>query len=137
MLERRLADADVSQEDQMNVLKYLEQKETEYMHLQRHKMGVDDFQLLTIIGRGAFGEVLFFLACTVVCCCQWTCLFISNALALYCICCKKMQVRICREKSTGHVYAMKKLKKSEMLRRGQVLLYQWYHCYFICFKLNP
>ncbi|KAB2601597.1 serine/threonine-protein kinase tricorner-like [Pyrus ussuriensis x Pyrus communis] len=85
MLERRLADADVSQEDQMNVLKYLEQKETEYMHLQRHKMGVDDFQLLTIIGRGAFGEV-----------------------------------RICREKTTGHVYAMKKLKKSEMLRRGQV-----------------
>ncbi|XP_050367945.1 uncharacterized protein LOC126786228 [Argentina anserina] len=85
MLERRLADAEVSQEDQMNVLKYLEQKETEYMHLQRHKMGVDDFQLLTIIGRGAFGEV-----------------------------------RICREKSTGQVYAMKKLKKSEMLRRGQV-----------------
>nr|KYP38061.1 Serine/threonine-protein kinase CBK1 [Cajanus cajan] len=28
--------------------------------------------------------------------------------------------RICREKATGHVYAMKKLKKSEMLRRGQV-----------------
>jgi len=32
----------------------------------------------------------------------------------------RLQVRICREKSTGHVYAMKKLKKSEMLRRGQV-----------------
>ncbi|KAK6161289.1 hypothetical protein DH2020_004670 [Rehmannia glutinosa] len=30
------------------------------------------------------------------------------------------EVRVCREKSTGHVYAMKKLKKSEMLRRGQV-----------------
>ncbi|XP_042478355.1 serine/threonine-protein kinase 38-like isoform X2 [Macadamia integrifolia] len=55
------------------------------MRLQRHKMGVDDFELLTIIGRGAFGEV-----------------------------------RLCREKATGHVYAMKKLKKSEMLRRGQV-----------------
>ncbi|AQK93841.1 Boron transporter 4 [Zea mays] len=27
------------------------------MRLQRHKMGVDDFELLTIIGRGAFGEV--------------------------------------------------------------------------------
>jgi hypothetical protein len=26
--------------------------------LQRHKMGVEDFELLTIIGRGAFGEVL-------------------------------------------------------------------------------
>ena len=33
-----------------------------------------------------------------------------------------IQVRICREKTTGHVYAMKKLKKSEMLRRGQVCI---------------
>ncbi|CAK7357372.1 unnamed protein product [Dovyalis caffra] len=85
MLERKLADADVSQEEQMNILKNFEEKETEYMRRQRHKMGVDDFELLTIIGRGAFGEV-----------------------------------RLCREKTTGNVYAMKKLKKSEMLRRGQV-----------------
>jgi serine/threonine kinase 38 len=61
-LERKLADADVSREEQMNILKYLEKKETEYMRLQRHKMGVEDFELLTIIGRGAFGEVLFFSA---------------------------------------------------------------------------
>ena len=59
VLERRLADSDVSAEEQMNILKYLEKKETEYMRIQRHKMGVDDFELLTIIGRGAFGEVLF------------------------------------------------------------------------------
>uniref|UniRef100_A0A7N0U857 non-specific serine/threonine protein kinase n=1 Tax=Kalanchoe fedtschenkoi TaxID=63787 RepID=A0A7N0U857_KALFE len=85
MLEKKLADADVSEEDQNNLFKYLEQKETEYMRLKRHKMGVDDFELLTMIGKGAFGEV-----------------------------------RVCREKSTGSVYAMKKLKKSEMLRRGQV-----------------
>ncbi|GMH08545.1 hypothetical protein Nepgr_010385 [Nepenthes gracilis] len=85
MLERKLADADVSKEEHSNILKYLEKKETEYMRLQRHKMGADDFEALTMIGKGAFGEV-----------------------------------RICREKSTSHVYAMKKLKKSEMLRRGQV-----------------
>lgn len=85
MLERKLADADVSEEEQNNILKDLEKKETEYMRLRRHKMGVDDFELLTIIGRGAFGEV-----------------------------------RLCREKTTSNVYAMKKLKKSEMLRRGQV-----------------
>ncbi|KAL8139041.1 hypothetical protein V2J09_005042 [Rumex salicifolius] len=85
VLEKKLADADVSEEDQNNLLKFLEQKETEYMRLQRHKMGVDDFELLTMIGKGAFGEV-----------------------------------RVCREKKSGHVYAMKKLKKSEMLRRGQV-----------------
>nr|VDD51618.1 unnamed protein product [Brassica oleracea] len=44
------------------------------------KMGTDDFEPLTMIGKGAFGE----------------------------------------GEGTGHVYAMKKLKKSEMLRRGQV-----------------
>ncbi|XP_071721597.1 uncharacterized protein [Rutidosis leptorrhynchoides] len=85
LLEKKLADGDVSEEDQNNLLRFLEKKETEYMRLQRHKMGVDDFELLTMIGKGAFGEV-----------------------------------RICREKTTGSVYAMKKLKKSEMLRRGQV-----------------
>ncbi|KZV32976.1 serine/threonine-protein kinase tricorner-like [Dorcoceras hygrometricum] len=85
LLEKKLADADVSEEDQSNLLKSLEKKETEYMRLQRQKMGVDDFELLTMIGKGAFGEV-----------------------------------RVCREKTTDHVYAMKKLKKSEMLRRGQV-----------------
>jgi hypothetical protein len=45
-----------------------------------------------------------------------------------------LQVRLCREKKTGQVYAMKKLKKSEMLRRGQVALsplgfvYEGLHC---------
>ena len=52
-----MADADVSEEDQNNLLKFLEKKETEYMRLQRHKMGVEDFELLTMIGKGAFGEV--------------------------------------------------------------------------------
>ncbi|KAJ4955910.1 hypothetical protein NE237_012693 [Protea cynaroides] len=85
ILEKTLADADVSKEEQSNLLKHLEKKETEYMRIQRHKMGADDFELLTMIGKGAFGEV-----------------------------------RVCREKATGQVYAMKKLKKSEMLRRGQV-----------------
>jgi hypothetical protein len=32
----------------------------------------------------------------------------------------RMQVRICRERTTGKVCAMKKLRKSEMVRRGQV-----------------
>uniref|UniRef100_A0A453JPY2 Protein kinase domain-containing protein n=1 Tax=Aegilops tauschii subsp. strangulata TaxID=200361 RepID=A0A453JPY2_AEGTS len=63
MLEKKLADADVSEEEQNNILKDLEKKETEYMRLRRHKMGVDDFELLTIIGRGAFGEVIKALFC--------------------------------------------------------------------------
>ncbi|XP_042411886.1 serine/threonine-protein kinase tricornered-like [Zingiber officinale] len=84
-LERKLASSQVSKEEQLNLLKDLERKETEYMRLKRHKICVDDFELLTIIGRGAFGEV-----------------------------------RLCREKSSCNIYAMKKLKKSEMVSRGQV-----------------
>ncbi|XP_059274861.1 uncharacterized protein LOC132029603 isoform X1 [Lycium ferocissimum] len=85
VLERKLASSDVPKEEQMHLIKDLEQKETEYMRLKRHKICVDDFELLTIIGRGAYGEV-----------------------------------RLCREKKSGNIYAMKKLKKSEMLIRGQV-----------------
>ncbi|KAL0333746.1 UNVERIFIED_CONTAM: putative serine/threonine-protein kinase ndrA [Sesamum angustifolium] len=85
VLEKALAKSGVSEKEQMNILKDLERKETEYMRLKRHKISVDDFELLAIIGRGAFGEV-----------------------------------RLCLEKKTGDIYAMKKLKKSEMLSRGQV-----------------
>jgi len=66
-------------------LRELERRESEYTRLQRHKMSADDFEPLTIIGRGAFGEV-----------------------------------RLCREMVSGNIYAMKKLKKAEMIRRGQV-----------------
>lgn len=31
-----------------------------------------------------------------------------------------LQVRLCKEKATGKIVAVKKLQKSEMLRRGQV-----------------
>ncbi|KAK1591148.1 hypothetical protein Q3G72_003039 [Acer saccharum] len=44
---------------QNNLLKYLEKKETEYMHLQMQKMvGADDFEPLTMIGKGVFREML-------------------------------------------------------------------------------
>ncbi|EOY30371.1 PREDICTED: serine/threonine-protein kinase 38 isoform X1 [Theobroma cacao] len=85
VLEKKLASSDVPEEEQINLLKDLERKESDYMRLKRHKICVDDFDLLTIIGRGAFGEV-----------------------------------RLCREKKSGDIFAMKKLKKSEMLSRGQV-----------------
>lgn len=57
VLERKLASSDVSEEEQINLLKDLERTETQYMRLKRHKICVEDFDLLTIIGRGAFGEV--------------------------------------------------------------------------------
>ena len=84
-LEARLGSGEVSESEFEQALRELQRKETQYMRLQRHRMSVEDFELLTIIGRGAFGEV-----------------------------------RLARERCSGEIYAMKKLRKSEMLRRGQV-----------------
>ncbi|GAV90096.1 Pkinase domain-containing protein/Pkinase_C domain-containing protein [Cephalotus follicularis] len=84
-LQMKAQEAQVSNEEQEEMLRNLERRETEYMRLQRRKVGIDDFEQLTVIGKGAFGEV-----------------------------------RLCRAKVTGEIYAMKKLKKSEMLSRGQV-----------------
>lgn len=56
-LERRLQDPNLSDQEREALKQELERKETDYARLQRHKMSVDDFELLSIIGRGAFGEV--------------------------------------------------------------------------------
>ncbi|KAL9250636.1 putative serine/threonine-protein kinase ndrA [Drosera capensis] len=85
VVEKLIASLDVPEEEQVNLVRDLERKETEFMRLKRHKICVDDFELLPIIVRGAFGEV-----------------------------------RICRENKSGNIYAVKKLKKLEMLTRGQV-----------------
>ncbi|KAK6938678.1 Protein kinase domain [Dillenia turbinata] len=84
-LQRRAAETQMPKEEEEEMLKNLERKETEYMRFQRRRVGIDDFEQLALIGKGAFGEV-----------------------------------RLCRAKSTGEIFAMKKLKKSEMLSRGQV-----------------
>jgi serine/threonine kinase 38 len=51
----------------------------------RTKISTRDFEPLSIIGKGAFGEV-----------------------------------RICREKKSGEVVAIKRLKKKEMIKKNQV-----------------
>ncbi|CAI0558292.1 unnamed protein product [Linum tenue] len=89
-LQRRAQEAHVSSEEQEELMRSLERRETEFMRMQRRKVGIDDFEQLTVIGKGAFGEV-----------------------------------RLCKAKGTGEIFAMKKLKKSEMLSRGQEQLQQW------------
>uniref|UniRef100_A0A2P2L202 Uncharacterized protein n=1 Tax=Rhizophora mucronata TaxID=61149 RepID=A0A2P2L202_RHIMU len=56
-LQRRAQEASIPNEEQEQMLRNLERKETEYMRLQRRKVGIDDFEQLTMIGKGAFGEV--------------------------------------------------------------------------------
>ncbi|KAF3816248.1 hypothetical protein GH733_014421 [Mirounga leonina] len=60
-------------------------KETEFLRLKRTRLGLDDFESLKVIGRGAFGEV-----------------------------------RLVQKKDTGHIYAMKILRKADMLEKEQV-----------------
>lgn len=55
--ERELQVADASEEERQNVLKALQQQERDFLRLQRQRLSAADFEPLTIIGRGAFGEV--------------------------------------------------------------------------------
>ena len=59
---------------------------SEKLRLQRFKITIERFEPLTIIGKGAFGEV-----------------------------------RICRDKETNELVAIKKLKKEDMHKKNQVL----------------
>merc|ERR1712128_197419 len=79
------------QEDNLSELAKIERrrmhavKETEYLRLKRAKLGVEDFDPLKVIGKGAFGEV-----------------------------------RLVQKIDNGHIYAMKVLRKSEMVEKEQV-----------------
>ena len=61
VLEQKIASLDVSEKEQLELLEDLQRKETEYTRLMRNRLCVDDFDLLSIIGRGAFGEVSLFV----------------------------------------------------------------------------
>ena len=58
---------------------------SESLRARRQRVTVADFDLLKVIGRGAFGEV-----------------------------------RVCREKSTREVYAMKTMRKAQLVNQGKV-----------------
>lgn len=85
MLEQQLEQMNLTEEEKVEQRRRQAKKESDFSRMQRHQMSADDFEMLTIVGRGAFGEV-----------------------------------RIVREKSSGKLYAMKKLKKADTVRRNQV-----------------
>ncbi|KAJ3219116.1 Serine/threonine-protein kinase [Clydaea vesicula] len=62
-----------------------EARESEFLRLRRVKLGVDDFQTIKVIGKGAFGEV-----------------------------------RLVQKKDTGKIFAMKSLRKTEMVKKDQL-----------------
>ena len=80
MKEEGLTEAQKAEKRQQRAL-----RETEFLRLKRSRLGVEDFEPLKVIGRGAFGEV-----------------------------------RLVQKRDTGHVYAMKILRKADMLEKEQV-----------------
>ncbi|XP_014211630.1 serine/threonine-protein kinase tricorner isoform X2 [Copidosoma floridanum] len=84
-LEESLKDEALSEQQKQEKRSQHAQKETEFLRLKRSRLGVEDFEPLKVIGRGAFGEV-----------------------------------RLVQKKDTGHVYAMKILRKADMLEKEQV-----------------
>lgn len=84
-LEAQLKDESLTESQRQEKRLQHAQKETEYLRLKRLRLGVEDFDALKVIGRGAFGEV-----------------------------------RLVQKKDTGHVYAMKVLRKADMLEKEQV-----------------
>jgi len=84
-LEESLRDEDMSEATKTEKRMQHAVKETEFLRLRRSRLGVDDFDPIKVIGRGAFGEV-----------------------------------RLVQKVDTGHVYAMKILRKSDMVIKEQV-----------------
>ena len=56
-LEESLKDEGLSEQQKQEKRQQHAQKETEFLRLKRSRLGVEDFEPLKVIGRGAFGEV--------------------------------------------------------------------------------
>ena len=56
-MEKRLLQEHGSQEKKNRQLQSLGRKESQYLRLQRTRLGLNDFVTVKVIGKGAFGEV--------------------------------------------------------------------------------
>lgn len=78
-------------------------KESTFLRLRRTKLGLDDFRTVKVIGKGAFGEVS------------------SGSFVVLRCSIAGIQVRLVQKTDTGKIYAMKTLKKEEMLKKDQAI----------------
>lgn len=83
-LNQKMAELSLSQAEQQMIKHEIFHKEAEVLRKKRRRVTIFDYEPITIIGRGAFGEV-----------------------------------RIVRHKTTGGILALKKMNKSEMLKKNQ------------------
>lgn len=57
-LEESMKEEGLSEDQKQEKRQQHAQKETEFLRLKRSRLGVEDFEALKVIGRGAFGEVI-------------------------------------------------------------------------------
>lgn len=84
-LEDRLSTLSIRESEKDRMRKQHVQRELAFLRERRRPMSEADFEMLSIIGRGAFGEVI-----------------------------------LVKHKKSANYYAMKKLRKADMLRKEQV-----------------
>jgi serine/threonine kinase 38 len=84
-LEERLGAMEIKENEKERMRREHMQQEMAFHRDRRRKMCEADFEIINLIGRGAFGEVM-----------------------------------LVRQKSSGEYFAMKKLRKADMLRKEQV-----------------
>ena len=106
-LQETLNAKGMTDDEKQDRLKEHASKETEFLRLRRSKLGADDFEPLKVIGKGAFGEV------RLVSCCQILGIAASfSQIVLF--------LRLVQKNDTGHIYAMKVLRKREMVEKDQL-----------------
>ncbi|MES1915893.1 MAG: hypothetical protein MHM6MM_007777, partial [Cercozoa sp. M6MM] len=84
-LEREMSDLGLAKKQRKAMQTRLDEQQREMMRTRRKKLNKDDFQVIDIIGRGAFGEV-----------------------------------KVVRKLDTNEVFAMKTMRKKEMIQKKQV-----------------
>ncbi|KND01110.1 AGC/NDR/NDR protein kinase [Spizellomyces punctatus DAOM BR117] len=83
--EERISQEPWTEDRKQRQLAAYGQRESEFLRLRRVRMGVEDFNTVKVIGKGAFGEV-----------------------------------RLVQKSDTGKIYAMKTLRKTEMVKKDQL-----------------
>ena len=80
-----ISQLDLSQNEKDEIKQAALRKESELLRKNRRRLSILQFESISIIGRGAFGEV-----------------------------------RVCRYKETGNIFAVKKMKKEVMINKNQL-----------------
>ena len=85
VLQEKLKSSGLPENKRLEILLEIQEKERKNIQKKREKISASNYESLSIIGRGAFGEV-----------------------------------HVCREKKTGEIVAIKKIKKDVLVQKNQI-----------------